>query len=123
MDEKMLLQERAKIVETIITRAWADESFKAQLLENPGKALEAVFGTKLPPSISVKAVEETAETRYLVIPYRPKAGDELSNEELEAVAGGGSNSGIGRAAGEQFCKAKNAVEGFIGNVGLKQDWP
>ncbi len=90
MDEKMLLQERAKIVETIITRAWADESFKAQLLENPAKALEAAFATKLPPSISVKAIEETAETRYLVIPYRPKAGDELSNEELEAVAGGAS---------------------------------
>jgi hypothetical protein len=94
MEETMLLQERAKMVETVIMRAWADESFKAQLVENPGKALEAAFGTKLPPSIAVKVIEETAETRYLVIPYRPKAGDELSNQELEAVAGGGSGTSI-----------------------------
>ncbi len=92
MEEANLLQERAKMMEDVILRAWTDESFKAQLLQDPAKALEAAFGTKFPPSISIKVIEETADTRYLVIPFRPKADDELSNEELEAVAGGGSGT-------------------------------
>ncbi len=88
MNEKEMLQERTRIVEEIVTRAWSDASFKKQLLENPTKAVEAIYGLKLPESIKVKVIEETEDTRYVVIPYRPPVCDELSNEDLEAVAGG-----------------------------------
>jgi len=45
---------------------------------------------RLPEAIRVVAVEETADTIYLVLPGASPAGEggELSDRELEAVAGG-----------------------------------
>jgi hypothetical protein len=52
--------------------------------------VEEELGTRLPESIQVRAVEETAETIYLVLPNASPAGEggELSNRELETVAAG-----------------------------------
>ena len=50
------------------------------------------MGTRLPEEVRVVAVEETAETIYLVLPSTSMAGAEgvgLSNQQLESVAGGG----------------------------------
>jgi hypothetical protein len=48
------------------------------------------LGTQLRESIEVRVVEESAETIYLVIPSASPLGQgsELSDEELDAVAGG-----------------------------------
>lgn len=85
----------------LITRAWEDEAFKATLYKNPQRALEQA-GLSVPEGIEIKVVEErpglqmqdTPAIHYLIIPAKPglDAGDEfeLSNEELEAVAGGSS---------------------------------
>ena len=37
---------------------------------------------------SLRAVEETADTMYVVVPFVPQAGQELSDSALEMVAGG-----------------------------------
>ncbi len=55
-------------------------------------------GTKLPEGVQVRAVEETAETIYLVLPgASPLAGErgELSDQELDAVTGGEGDIGGG----------------------------
>jgi hypothetical protein len=74
----------------IIAKAAKDEAFKKALLANPKAALESEFGVKLPEDVSYKVLEETANQQYLVLPAVPPAApeDELSDAELEEVAGG-----------------------------------
>src|SRR5439155_2644503 len=62
--------------------------FRSALLKNPRAVLEGQLGSKIPDGIHVKAVEETADTMYVVVPFVPAAGQELSDSALEMVAGG-----------------------------------
>ena len=52
--------------------------------------MEQELGVRLPEEVQVRAVEETADTIYLVLPSASRVGegDELSDRELGAVAGG-----------------------------------
>jgi hypothetical protein len=52
--------------------------------------VEEELGTRLPEGVQVRAVEETADTIYLVLPSSSPlgVGEELSDQDLEAVAGG-----------------------------------
>ncbi len=69
-----------------IARAWTDEAYKAKLLADPHAAL-AEMGVKVPAGVTVKVVENTADTHHLVLPMRPDG--ELSDEDAERLAGGG----------------------------------
>ena len=42
----------------LIAKCWADENFKQKLLANPAATLKTQ-GVKLPPGLSIKAVENT----------------------------------------------------------------
>ncbi len=73
----------------LIGRAWEDQAFKARLLSDPRAAIEQATGLKLPAGVSVKVLQETADTLYFVIPLSPLGAEgELSDEALAAVAGG-----------------------------------
>jgi hypothetical protein len=53
--------------------------------------VEEELGARLAEEVRVVAVEETQDTIYLVLPATPMAGAEgveLSDQELESVAGG-----------------------------------
>ena len=78
---------REQIESNLIAKAWENESFKQQLISSPKSAI-AEAGISLPGSIEVKVIEETANTFYLVIPRQPSKDGELSEAELETVAGG-----------------------------------
>ncbi|MBW5446129.1 NHLP leader peptide family natural product precursor [Cohnella sp. CFH 77786] len=61
----------------IIQKAWKDPEFKAQLLADPGSALQASFGITLPEGIGLQAVEETSYQYFLVIPSDPADQENL----------------------------------------------
>jgi hypothetical protein len=78
----------------LIEKSLQDDAFRQKLLEDPKAAVEEELGTQLPEDMQVQAVEETAETIYLVLPSASPVGEggELSDRELEAVAGAGWGS-------------------------------
>jgi hypothetical protein len=83
--EQAQMQEYAKQWGQLVARAWGDEAFKRRLLAAPAAAL-AEQGIQFPPGVEVRAVENTDRVLYLTLP--PKPSVELSDEQLDAVAGG-----------------------------------
>ena len=84
---------RAEIERTLIQRSLEDDSFRQRLLADPKAAVEQELGTQLPEGFEVRVVEESADTIYLVLPSSASAvgeGGEISDRDLEAVAGGGT---------------------------------
>ena len=79
---------RDQIAAAIATKAWKDDAFHKEVLADPNKAYEHHTGQKLPPGLTLKVVEDTPNTVHFVIPARPPAAGELSDAELENVAGG-----------------------------------
>jgi hypothetical protein len=80
--------------EQLILKAWSDPAFKAELLKDPAKAVEKLLGIKVPSFIKIQVLQETADTRYITLPYHVAEGDRhLNDDELERVAGGASRSG------------------------------
>ena len=76
--------EQGKKVSQLIAKCWADEGFKRKLLADPAATLKAE-GVESPAGLSIKAVENTDKVFHLVIPAKPT---ELSDEDLDQVAGG-----------------------------------
>ena len=74
----------------MIEKAWKDPSFRQALLTDPRAALERELGGKLPAGLQVKVLAESGDTYYLVLPANPDRAPagQLTDEQLEAVAGG-----------------------------------
>jgi hypothetical protein len=77
-------------------------NYRAALLKNPKAVLEGQMNAKLPANVTVKAVEETPTTMYVVVPYVGKTGGELSDGALEMVAGGGDGGKGSSGSGDTY---------------------
>ncbi|MFZ5643686.1 MAG: NHLP leader peptide family RiPP precursor [Bacillota bacterium] len=75
---------RSQYEEQIVKKAQTDKEFKNALLANPKEAL-AKLGSEFPAEVEVKVIEESAKVVYLVLPFNP---DELTDEQMDSVAGG-----------------------------------
>ena len=70
----------------IITKARADAVFKQRLIETP-KSVAAEHGISIPPGVDISVVENTPTVVRIVLTAKQTQGL-LSDEQLEAVAGG-----------------------------------
>ncbi len=71
----------------VIARAWSDPDFKAQLLRDP-KTVLAGYGVDVPAGLNLRIVENTADTFHMVLPATPSQAGDLSDEDLQSLAGG-----------------------------------
>ncbi|WP_308466560.1 NHLP leader peptide family RiPP precursor [Rathayibacter soli] len=73
-----------KAFAAIVARSWGDAAFHAELLANPTATL-AANGFHVPDGKQVEVVEDSDTVMHVLLPARPS---ELSDEELDSVAGG-----------------------------------
>jgi hypothetical protein len=100
----------------LIEKAWKGDAFRQALVTDPQGALERELGGKLPAGIQVKVVAETADTFYLVLPANPDRAPagQLTDQQLEAVAGGWTGSDCGSCGGTCFtCTCAGVAVGCI----------
>ena len=88
----MELTGEQKFYADIVQKAWDDAEFKKELIANPLEAIEKATGVKfqLPAGKKLVVRDQTNEsTIYINIPASNENEDvELSEEQLEDVAGG-----------------------------------
>jgi hypothetical protein len=110
------------VTAALVQKANLEPAFRAELLANPKAAVEKALNNKLPSTLNLKVIEAT-ETEYtVVLPYQSKVGGagELSDSDLETVAGGSKSGatrfGDGMAAGLMGQPASGGTEGTWGNI-------
>jgi len=84
--EAMTLSE---LQEKIAKRAWEDPAFEAEFMADPKATFEKYTGRPLPEEVKIFAHYNSPSEIHFVLPRRTESiGDELSDEDLERVAGG-----------------------------------
>jgi hypothetical protein len=73
----------------IVARAWTDDAFRRDFVDDPKGQFEKYLGIRFPETFHIAVHEEAADSLHFVIPRKPGPDlAELSDEELEKVAGG-----------------------------------
>lgn len=97
----------------LITQAVQNPEFRQKLLSNP-KTVLAEHGLNVPDDVQINVLQESSTQYYLVLPALEASEDitELSDAELEAVAGGANldsqnRNWTGCASGQSGCVATN----------------
>jgi hypothetical protein len=79
---------RRDLETALIERCWKDPAFKKAVLSDPKGMLEQHLGQKLPTQLRILIHDEDANTLHFTLPPAPSNLTELSDEDLERVAGG-----------------------------------
>jgi hypothetical protein len=99
---------RNEIEDIVIENAAKHPDYKAALLKDPRKVIETQLNNRLPEGLNVKVVQETGDTIFLRLPHVITEGSELSDSDLEQVAGGKDDSDSGNTS----YTCNNGVGGF-----------
>ena len=96
----MEFTQEQKIYAEVLQKAWENAEFKKELVANPVEAIEKLTGKKmnLPEGKTLVVRDQTDQsTVYINIPAEQKKVDdlELSDAQLEVVAGGKTLPGVG----------------------------
>lgn len=80
---------RDELQRQVIERALSDQQFRRDLVANPRETIERELDVALPDGVEISVVEETPSSVYVVLPpATTQTGEELSDADLEDVAGG-----------------------------------
>ncbi|MGK0189172.1 MAG: hypothetical protein ACI9R3_004989 [Verrucomicrobiales bacterium] len=79
---------RDEIEEIVIENATKYPKYREALLTDPKKIVETQLNNTLPDNVTVEIVQESAGKIYIRLPHLIADGSELSDEDLEQVAGG-----------------------------------
>ena len=74
----------------LFAACWRDETLKGRFLADPRSVLEE-FGMELPEGVDVKVVENADDRVHITLPMTPPGHAELSDADLQRVAGGGNS--------------------------------
>src|SRR4051794_4647138 len=75
-------------IEEVIKRNLKYPEYRALFLKSPKTMIEKQLNNSLPADLEIKIVEEGPKSLYFVLPYEVASGAELSDADLEQVAGG-----------------------------------
>ena len=91
LDENAYEQNKKKL----FARTMKDKALRQEMLSNPKAVIERELGVKLPAGLQVQVHVNSPETLHIVLPadVDAAAARELSDEDLEVVAGGMPCSG------------------------------
>jgi hypothetical protein len=87
------IEEAKEIMEQAQKRSTTDPQFRSRLLSNPNSAVQELAGKPIPPNFKVRALERQGYDVTLLLPDPVSKAGELSDAELEQVAGGGRCAG------------------------------
>jgi nitrile hydratase len=77
-----------------IPPAWyKSPEYRSRVVIEP-RAVLAEFGTALPDDVEIRVVDSTADTRYMVLPLRPRHTERMSESELVALVTRDSMIGV-----------------------------
>lgn len=80
--------ERA-VLEPVLRRAMSDEAFRTRVIQSPHAAIRELTGVDLPTQFTITTYDQQSAGEVVaVLPAFLDLTEELSAEELEAVAGG-----------------------------------
>jgi hypothetical protein len=79
-----------KALDAVLERAAIDREFRQQLLTDWRRAIKSSFGIEVPPTFTLRFIERDEGVDALIVlpDYRTPADGELSDQDLETVAGG-----------------------------------
>src|SRR5690349_5475951 len=79
---------RHEIEAKIVKRCWEDESFRREFAKDPAGCFTKYLNVPADKLPKIVVHEEQTGTWHIVLPARPAAASELSDEDLEKIAGG-----------------------------------
>ncbi|MEM1181650.1 MAG: NHLP leader peptide family RiPP precursor [Acidobacteriota bacterium] len=84
---------RGEMLDLLINFSSQNPEYRDALKRNPKGVVAQQFQMELPDDLEIQVLEETSSTAYVVLPHIAAEGAELSNADLESLAGGATVKG------------------------------
>lgn len=94
MPEQVPPLSRHDLEAKIVKHCWEDEAFRKEFIANPAATFVKHLKVPLAKLPKIAVHEEAPGTWHIVLPAKPGNAGELSEEDLEKIAGGGDTSAV-----------------------------